>query len=311
MVKNLFSPPHRSERSQKNEFVKKVQDIGLKPTSQTCLTHYDLASDEDAPQWVKDAGESAYAELDKSSDIFDVWFESGSSWNAVMRERNLGYPAEVYIEGSDQHRGWFQLSLLPALGATGAPPFKTLLTHGFIVDAQGHKMSKSVGNTIDVEALLKKHGADVCRWWVSSLNYTNDIKADMKFFATAGEEYRKIRNTLRFMITNLSDFDVAEHRYEFTSEDANSIDAWALSAYDKVVRDVREAFDGFQVRKIRDSLFNFCNETLSRVYFSAIKDRLYCDATDSARRSTVADCALHNLRWPDETPCPSHCSYRR
>ena len=248
------------------------------------LTHYDLAADPDAPQWVKDAGEAAYAELDKSSDIFDVWFESGSSWNAVMRERNLGYPAEVYIEGSDQHRGWFQLSLLPALGATGAPPFKTLLTHGFIVDAQGHKMSKSVGNTIDVEALLKKHGADVCRWWVSSLNYTNDIKADMKFFATAGEEYRKIRNTLRFMITNLTDFDPDAHRYTFGESDSSSIDAWALNAYDKVVNDVREAFDGFQVRKIRDSLFNFCNETLSRVYFSAIKDRLYCDATDSDRR---------------------------
>ena len=166
-----------------------------------------------------------------------------------MRERNLGYPAEVYIEGSDQHRGWFQLSLLPALGATGKPPFKALLTHGFIVDAQGHKMSKSVGNTIDVEALLKKHGSDVCRWWVSSLNYTNDIKADMKFFATAGEEYRKIRNTLRFMITNLTDFNPKDHHYTFDASDESSIDAWALSAYDKVVRDVREAFDGFQVRK--------------------------------------------------------------
>ena len=106
----------------------------------------------------------------------------------------------------------------------------------------------------------------------------------MKFFATAGEEYRKIRNTLRFMITNLTDFDAGNHRYKFTADDANSIDAWALSAYDKVVEDVREAFDGFQVRKIRDALFNFCNETLSRVYFSAIKDRLYCDATDSPRR---------------------------
>ncbi|HAQ66771.1 MAG TPA: isoleucine--tRNA ligase, partial [Phycisphaerales bacterium] len=164
------------------------------------LAHWNAAADPDAPKGVD------ISKLVKLYDIFDVWFESGSSWNAVLRERGLGFPADLYLEGSDQHRGWFQLSLLPALGATGKPPFKALVTHGFIVDKDGKKMSKSIGNTIEVEDLLKQVGAEVCRWWVFSVPYEGDIKVDMSFFTTAGESYRKIRNTVRYLLSNLYDY---------------------------------------------------------------------------------------------------------
>ena len=170
------------------------------------LSDYDPASDPDVPDWLKSQDRDGIANLNKANDIFDVWFESGSSWNAVLRQRGLGYPADLYLEGSDQHRGWFQLSLLPALGATGQSPFRSVLTHGFMVDREGKKMSKSGGNALDVDDLLQKFGADVCRWWVASLNCDNDIKVDLDFFKVAGEEYRKVRNTIRFLLSNLSDF---------------------------------------------------------------------------------------------------------
>jgi isoleucyl-tRNA synthetase len=259
-------------------------DIWFRQDPEYLLADYDYAQDPDAPAWLKQGGAEAIAQLRKSSDIFDVWFESGSSWNAVMRERDIGYPIDLYLEGSDQHRGWFQLSLLPALGATGAPPFKKLLTHGFVVDAQGRKMSKSVGNVIGVEELLGKYGADICRWWVVSLNYANDVKADWAFFETASEEYRKIRNTLRFVLGNVSDFDPVKDSYTFSEDDRVSMDAWVMEKLDVLIEEVTEAYRRFHYRPIRDALFKFCNETLSAVYFAAIKDRLYCDAKDAPRR---------------------------
>ncbi len=245
---------------------------------------YALETDGEAPQWLKDAGEAGLERLSKSRDIFDVWFESGSSWNAVLNERDIGYPADVYIEGSDQHRGWFQLSLLPALAMTGQPPFKTLLTHGFIVDAQGRKMSKSLGNSIEVKALLEKYGADICRWWVSGLSYTSDIKADWKFFQTASNEYRKVRNTLRFLLGNLSDFNPETDPHTFGEADAHSIDAWVLGKLEELGAGVEKAYQGFQFARVREMIYNFCNDTLSAVYLAAIKDRLYCEATDSLKR---------------------------
>ncbi|MBT6490122.1 MAG: isoleucine--tRNA ligase [Deltaproteobacteria bacterium] len=248
------------------------------------LAEYDPAQDEDAPTWLREKGKAGLSELTASQDIFDVWFESGSSWNAVLKERNLGYPSEYYIEGSDQHRGWFQLSLLPSLVSQGRAPFKSLLTHGFIVDAQGRKMSKSVGNTINVQDLLDKYGADISRWWVASLNFVNDIKADWAFFKNAAEEYRKVRNTIRFLLGNLQDYNNETDRYTFTDADKGSLDAWAMVQLDHLIIEVRDAYETFQFRRIRDAVFNFCNDSLSAVYMAAIKDRLYCDATDSARR---------------------------
>lgn len=253
------------------------------------LASYDAAQDADAPDWAKAAGFDV-AKLTKGNDIFDVWFESGTSWHAVMQQRNLAHSeagkpvTDLYLEGSDQHRGWFQSSLLPALGMTGRPPFAAVVTHGFMVDKDGKKMSKSLGNTLEVDELMKSYGADVCRWWVSSLNTDNDIKVDEEFFRLAGEEYRKVRNTLRFLLGNLSDFDVAKDSHTFTEDDATSIDAWAMGRLDALVEAVTAGYANFQYRRVHELLFNFCNDTLSAVYLAAVKDRLYCDKPDAPHR---------------------------
>jgi isoleucyl-tRNA synthetase len=247
------------------------------------LRGYDPAQDEAAPDWLR-RERVAVARLEKGRDIFDVWFESGSSWYAVVDEGELGFPADLYLEGSDQHRGWFQLSLLTALGVRGVAPFRTVLTHGFIVDKHGRKMSKSLGNVIEAEDLLRECGADVCRWWVSSLSFENDVKVDLELFRIAGEEYRKVRNTIRFLLSNLGDFDPARDRRELTEADARSIDAWAMGELAALIETVREAYRSYRFRQVHDAVFHFCNETLSAVYLSAVKDRLYCDRADSDRR---------------------------
>ena len=240
-----------------------------------------------------------------------------------MRERSpsasnpdgADYPADLYLEGSDQHRGWFQASLLPALGVTGRPPFRTLLTHGFIVDKDGRKMSKSVGNTLEVGDLLKDYGADVCRWWISGLAYESDVKADRSFFDVAGESYRKIRNTLRFMLSNLYDVSGTGPRPAPGEAGARPLgqavpaptclDAWVLSRLDQLSSTVRTAYEGFDFRTAHLALFDFCNDTLSAVYLAAVKDRLYCEAT-LARRAT------RRRSTRSLTPCsccsPSSCA---
>jgi isoleucyl-tRNA synthetase len=248
------------------------------------LQYYDPAVDPAAPDWLKDGGLDVVADLEKGGDIFDVWFESGSSWNAVMRERGIGYPCDLYLEGSDQHRGWFQLSLLPGLGVTGRSPFETVLTHGFMVTAAGQKMSKSLGNAIEVSDLLEEHGADVCRWWVASLSYINDIKVDWEFFRVASDEYRKVRNTIRFMLGNLADFDRRADAVTLGPDDARSVDAWALERFAELVATVTGAYQDYQFKRAREALFTFCNDTMSAVYLAATKDRLYCDAADDRRR---------------------------
>ncbi|MFG0253162.1 MAG: isoleucine--tRNA ligase [Phycisphaerales bacterium JB038] len=246
------------------------------------LKHYDPASDPDCP------ADFDVTKLRKGHDIFDVWFESGTSWNAAMRERELGFPVDLYLEGSDQHRGWFQLSLLPGLASTAHSPFTSVLTHGFMVDKDGLKMSKSGGNALDVEELLKDFGADVCRWWVASLAYENDVKVDLEFFRVAGEAYRKVRNTLRFMLSNLFDFEPASDApgggLDVSALPATSLDAWVMARFDEVDQRVRQAYADYQFRAATLTLYDFCNETLSATYLAAVKDRLYCDKPDSPRR---------------------------
>ncbi|GAB4191003.1 MAG: isoleucine--tRNA ligase [Phycisphaeraceae bacterium] len=266
-------------------FREKGSDAWFLAGADELLQYYDPKADPDAPDWLKN-NTINLGDLVPSKDIFDVWFESGSSWNAVIRQRfgNDWHPTDLYLEGSDQHRGWFQLSLLPSLGVTGKAPFRNVLTHGFMVDREGRKMSKSGGNALDVDELLKDHGADVCRWWVSSLNTDNDIKVDSEYFRLAGEEYRKVRNTIRFLLSNLNDFDFEKDKVRFTDEDAASLDAWMTGELIRLSDTVLAAYDKFQFRKAHEALFNFCNDTLSAVYLAAVKDRLYCDAPDSRRR---------------------------
>jgi len=268
----------------------KGSDLWFTGTPDELLKHYNPATDPDCPKQLG-TQHAALTTLRKGGDILDVWFESGCSWNAVLRERSKtaahpdgeNFPADLYLEGSDQHRGWFQASLLPALGVTGKPPYKTLLTHGFMVDKDGKKMSKSLGNTLEVEDLLRDYGADVCRWWVSGLDYENDVKVDKSFFDVAGESYRKVRNTLRFMLSNLYDYDHA------TMGAANppaptTIDALVLGRLVILEREVQTAYSEFKYRNAHLELFNFCNETLSAIYLATVKDRLYCDRPDSDRR---------------------------
>ncbi len=264
----------------------------FKSTPEEIIEGYDPKNDDQAPEWAKEDG--ALDNLKLGMDIFDVWFESGSSWHAVLEQREIGYPADLYLEGSDQHRGWFQLSLLPALGATGIPPFKALLTHGFMVDAQGKKMSKSGGNALEVEELLKTNGADICRWWVSSLKYTNDIKVDLEFFKVAGDEYRKVRNTIRFLLGNINDFDPAKDAVEFTDEDRYSLDAWAMSELSKFVKETKNAYENLDYKKANELIFHFCYETLSAVYLAAIKDRLYCEK-DNGRKRRRSQTAMYHI----------------
>jgi isoleucyl-tRNA synthetase len=204
----------------------------------------------------------------------------------------------LYLEGSDQHRGWFQLSLLPGLGVTGRSPFSTVLTHGFMVTAAGQKMSKSLGNAIEVSDLLDEHGADVCRWWVASLSYVNDIKVDWEFFRVASDEYRKVRNTIRFMLGNLADFDREKDAVALGPDDALSVDAWAMERFGELVSTVTEAYFDYHFKRAREALFTFCNDTMSAVYLAATKDRLYCDAPDSHRRrrtQTTMDAIVSGL----------------
>jgi len=278
-----------------NVVIEKIRQKGanywFQAGEEEILSGYDPAQDKDAPDWAKAKG--ALGKLKKGMDIFDVWFESGSSWHSVLELRNIGYPADLYLEGSDQHRGWFQLSLLPALGVTGRPPFKALLTHGFMVDAQGRKMSKSGGNALEVDELLKQHGADICRWWVSSLKYTNDIKVDWEFFKAAGEEYRKVRNTIRFLLGNIYDFDPEKDAITFTEEDRYSIDAWAMAELGDFVRETREAYEGFQYKRASELIYDFCYDTLSAVYLAATKDRLYCEASGSRKRRRSQTAMYH------------------
>ncbi len=253
-------------------------DAWFTRTPAELLNDYKPELDHDIPTELKYNYHSLLGTLKKGPDILDVWFESGSSWNACMRQRNLGYPADLYLEGSDQHRGWFQLSLLTALGATGQPPFKALLTHGFMVDKDGKKLSKSRGDT--VEGLMHKHGADVLRWWVSSLAYDNDVKVDDAYFATAGESYRKVRNTLRFMLSNLYDYTPATH----AAPPPATLDAWVLAQLAELSKSVVAAYDRYDFRAVHLAVYDFCNNTLSATYCAAIKDRLYCDAPSSPRR---------------------------
>jgi isoleucyl-tRNA synthetase len=229
------------------------------------------------PQFPKD-------KLRKEKDIFDVWFESGSSWHGVLQKRaNLKFPADLYLEGSDQHRGWFQLSLLPSLGVTGLPPFRQVLTHGFVVKPDGTKVSKSDKEYVTATKEIETHGADLLRLWCCSVDYQNDIPASPQALREFGDKYRKIRNTLRYLLSNLYDFDSA-FSVQSSAFPLNSLDAWALDQLDQLIGDVTEAYETYQLHKVFRLLHDFCAVQISAIYGNAMKDRLYCETPDSPIR---------------------------
>jgi len=230
--------------------------------------------------------------LRKEKDIFDVWFESGSSWHAVLQCRSyLNFPADLYLEGSDQHRGWFQLSLLPALGAGGQPPFKQVLTHGFVVKPDGKKVSKSDPEYVTATKEIETHGADLLRLWTCSVDYEGDIPTSPKVIKEFGDKYRKIRNTLRYLLSNLYDFNPASDAVEVPP---NSLDGWAMWQTDVLVGEVTAAYDSYVMHRAFRALHDFCSVQISAIYGNAMKDRLYCEAPNAPLRRR-AQTVMHRM----------------
>ncbi len=230
----------------------------------------------------------------KEKDIFDVWFESGASHNSVLKKRDmLRFPADVYLEGTDQYRGWFQLSLLPSMAAWGIPPYNTVLTHGFVVDAKGNKMSKSAGNFISVEKGVKNFHAEIIRLWVLSVDYRNTINVSESYVKdNMVDAYRRIRNTFRFLLGNLADFDPTIHSVAY--DELCEFDRWALDQTARLVQGLETAWETYELHRVYGLLHNFCAVQMSSIYFDALKDRLYCSAKDwKVRRS--AQTALHHI----------------
>ena len=222
-------------------------------------------------------------EFRKETDILDVWFDSGCSHAAVLETRpELRWPADMYLEGSDQHRGWFHSSLLEAMGTRNAPPYRSVLTHGFFVDAEGRKMSKSRGNYVGLEELLPKYGAEILRLWVAAEDYTEEIRLSWEIVDRLADAYRRIRNTFRFLLGNLSDFDPARDRQSYAALD--EVDRFVLDRLGRLVQRVTRAYEEYQFHTVFHSVHNFCAVDLSAIYLDVIKDRLYTSRPDDPRR---------------------------
>ena len=224
----------------------------------------------------------SFGELKKEENIFDVWFEAGCSWYSVATKIGWPVPVDLYLEGSDQHRGWFQLSLLPALGAIGKAPFKTVLTHGFVVDEKGIKQSKSLGNYTNAQEEITKYGADILRLWIASVNYQDDVRCNDELIGKTQDAYRKIRNTIRYLLGNIYDFDPAKNAVAY--EKMFEIDKWAMQQLQKLIAGVTKEFDDFAYHRAFTLLYNFCSIEMSSIYMDLLKDRLYCDLADSPSR---------------------------
>ncbi len=235
--------------------------------------------------------ECGASDWEKDPDIMDVWFDSGSTWSAVCRERpELRWPVDMYMEGADQFRGWFQSSLLTSVATQGVAPYREVLCHGWVVDAQGKQMHKSAGNGMEPSEIIRDYGADIIRLWVASSDYTVDVRAGKEIFRQLSEAYRKMRNTARFMLGNINDFDPAKDMV--ADDQLFEIDRWALQACNKLTANLRDAYDHYDFSRAYHALYNFCVIDMSNFYMDVIKDRLYC-ADEHARR--CAQTALYRI----------------
>jgi len=221
-------------------------------------------------------------ELEKIDDILDVWFDSGSTWNSVLKSRNYdagNYPASLYLEGSDQHRGWFQSSLLLSAAINGIAPYNSIITHGFTMDARGEKMSKSRGNVVAPDKVVKQYGSEILRLWVALSDYQNDQKISDDILKQTAEQYRKIRNTFRFLLANVNDLDAL-----VSEDDYGELDRWILDKASKVFRSVEASFGENDFLRAFSTLNHFLTNELSGIYMDICKDRLYCDTKESQSR---------------------------
>ncbi len=219
----------------------------------------------------------------KEQDIMDVWFDSGSTHAAVCKARDyLHYPADMYLEGADQYRGWFQSSLLTSVAVNGIAPYRTVLTHGWVVDGEGRKMSKSLGNGIEPQEIVDQYGADILRLWVASSDYHADIRISKDILKQLSEAYRKIRNTARYILGNLFDFD--PERDMVSTDDMLPIDKWAIVKLNELIDKVRAGYEAYEFHQVYHAVHNFCVVDMSNFYLDVLKDRLYTERADSMAR---------------------------
>ena len=234
------------------------------------------------------------AQYDRSTDILDVWWDSGVTHHTVMRGSHkdlLGFPADLYLEGSDQHRGWFHSSLLTSTMLDGVPPYKMLLTHGFVVDEKGEKMSKSKGNIVRPQEIAEKFGAEILRLWVASSDYSGELRLGQTILKRVVESYRRIRNTLRFLLANTSDFDLAKDAVKF--EDMLELDRWAIAYTEKFRQEVMAEYGEFRFHNVVNMLQTFASTDLGGFYLDVLKDRLYTTGADSAARRSAQTALYH------------------
>ncbi|MCD7886883.1 MAG: isoleucine--tRNA ligase [Clostridiales bacterium] len=222
----------------------------------------------------------------KEKDILDVWFDSGSTWSAVSDTRpELRYPADLYLEGGDQYRGWFQSSMLTSIAVNGVAPYKEIITHGWTVDGHGRVMHKSLGNAISPQDTIKQYGADIFRLWVSSADYTQDMRLSKEILKQLADAYLKLRNTCRYMLGNLNGFDPNSDMVDV--KEMLELDQWAVAALNTLVGKVRDAYDNYDFHTVYRLVYNFCVVEMSNFYLDIIKDRLYCEAEDSKERRSA------------------------
>ena len=272
-----------------DDTINAVADLFAKEGSDAWWAH---SAEEILPQGTK-CPKCGGTHFRKESDIMDVWFDSGSSHAAVCKTRpELAWPADMYLEGSDQHRGWFQSSLLTSVATEGKAPYHAVLTHGYVVDGEGRKMSKSVGNTVAPQEVIAQYGADIIRLWAASSDYKADIRISKEILKQLSEVYRKIRNTIRYILGNTNDFNYETDKVEF--KDMLELDRWALMHMQLLKKEVSAAYESYDFHVLYHAIHNFCSVEMSSYYLDILKDRLYAYKADSfARRS--AQTAMYEI----------------
>ena len=272
-----------------DDTINAVADLFAKEGSDAWWAH---SAEEILPQGTK-CPKCGGTHFRKESDIMDVWFDSGSSHAAVCKTRpELAWPADMYLEGSDQHRGWFQSSLLTSVATEGKAPYRAVLTHGYVVDGEGRRMSKSVGNTVAPQEVIAQYGADIIRLWAASSDYKADIRISKEILKQLSEVYRKIRNTIRYILGNTNDFNYETDKVEF--KDMLELDRWALMHMQLLKKEVSAAYESYDFHVLYHAIHNFCSIEMSSYYLDILKDRLYAYKADSFERRS-AQTAMYEI----------------